>query len=718
MRGLSVLAALAALVVAPVASAKPTSPRQVEVVVGFEDAASAAKRAKALAEAGARVDERLPKLDAAVVTVPAAGVAAALAELRADPAVRYAGREQYRRGLLTPNDPGYTASSWPYLQAALPNAWDLTTGQTSVVIAVLDSGIDYAHPDNPPLAPGYDFVNKDSNPADDNGHGTAVTGALAAKLDNGVAAAGVCPGCTVMPVKVLNNVAAGSDADIASGITWAVDNGARVINLSLGGTGFTSVLQDAVNYALTRNVLLVAAGGNDGTSAKMYPASFEGVLGVAATTSTNTLESFSNRGQHLDLAAAGCLRTTLMGGGLGESCGTSIASPIVAGVAGLLLSRTPTLNRVQLESSLTGSANGSFGLDVKHGLLDGYKALVVGAALPPVPVNTALPQISGTLELGETLSATRGTWTNNPTAYAYTWERCNVSGAACAPITGATGAGYQVTGPDVGGKLRVTVKATNSGGDTSATSALTALVGGTAPLPGSKVDVYTTISASTTAPTAGSTVVYRVVVAARPTSAMASKVTLTLTMPTGLSHVESKASRGSGCTVAGQTVTCDLGHFVPSAEAEVLVTAKVGSAGMVTVLASATASPDDGNPADNMVTQTVTVPGPAAPAPSAGPNQALPSVTIAGEARVGATLTADPGSGWAGRGPHTFGYQWMACATVKGKLRCSALAGQTAGTLAITRSLVGKRLQVLVVALASDSVGELRESGLTDAVRR
>jgi hypothetical protein len=92
-------------------------------------------------------------------------------------------------------------------------------------------------------------------------------------------------------------------------------------------------------------------------------------------------------------------------------------------------------------------------------------------------------------------------------------------------------------------------------------------------------------------------------------------------------------------------------------------------------------------------------------------------VAISGEAKVGATLTADPGSGWAGRAPHVFGYQWVACATVKGKLRCAGLAGQTNSTLVVTRSHVGKRLHVVVVALAADGIGELRESALTDPVR-
>lgn len=619
--------------------------------------------------------------------------------------------------MLTPNDPGYSAVTWPYLQAALPNAWDLTTGQTSVVVAVLDTGIDYAHTDLPALTAGYDFVNNDSNPADDQGHGTSVTGAFGAKINNGVAAAGVCPGCTVMPVKVLNSAGIGADANIASGIVWAADKGARVINLSLGGTGYTAVLQDAVTYAISRGVVIIAAAGNDGLTTKLYPASFDGVIGVAATQSNNTLDTFSTRGQHLELAAPGCLQTTLMGGGLGEVCGTSIASPIVAGVVGLMLSRNPALNRVQVEGVLTGTASGSSVLDVKFGLLDAYKAVNLAGSMPAVPVNTALPAISGTLNEGETLTAATGSWANSPTSFAYAWERCNAAGVTCAKIAGATSSTYQLLGADVGSKLRVIVTATNAGGNTSATSALTGLVTGNVPLPGSNVDLYATISSSTSAPAVGSDVVYRIAVGTRPSTAAASRVKLAFTMPTGLTYVEAKPSRGT-CTTAGQTVTCDLGYFSPPAQAEVSVTAKVGMAGMQTVVAEVTPTPEDAKPGDNMITQSVTVPGPPSPAPSSGQNEALPTVAVTGEAKVGATLSAGAGTGWKGRGPHAFGYQWEACSTVKGKLRCTSLAGETEGTLLVTQAHLGKQLRVIVIGLASDGIGELHESGLTGAVQR
>jgi hypothetical protein len=206
------------------------------------------------------------------------------------------------------------------------------------------------------------------------------------------------------------------------------------------------------------------------------------------------------------------------------------------------------------------------------------------------------------------------------------------------------------------------------------------------------------------------------VVGTRPSTAAASKVKLAFTMPTGLTYVEAKPSRGT-CTTAGQTVTCELGYFSPPSDAEVSVTATVGMPGMQTVVAEVTPTPEDAKPNDNMITESVTVPGPLSPTSSGGQNDALPTVAVTGEAKVGATLAANAGSGWKGRGPHVFSYQWEACSTVKGKLRCTSLAGQTEATLVVTRAHLGKQLRVIVIGLASDGIGELRESGLSVAVQ-
>jgi uncharacterized repeat protein (TIGR01451 family) len=734
LRVLTAVAALAALAVTPFAAARvDMGSEPVELVVGFENAATAKERTEALAAAGVRIVDKLPKLDAVVVSAPDAQAAAALAELRADGDIEYAARETYRTPALVPNDPGYATSTWPYLQTALPNAWDLTTGNASVVVAVLDSGVDAAHPDLPTMAAGYDFVNGDADPADDLGHGTQVTGALAAQLGNGIDAVGACPACTVMPIKVISGVdGLASDTNIVKGIIWATDQGADVINMSLGGPDLTDLLMNGVAYARSRGVVLIASAGNDGTSDLNYPAALEGVISVAAVDEHDWLYPFSNRGASVDLAAPGCLQTTFMGGGVTEGCGTSIAAPLVSGVAGLILSHNTLLNATQVAEVLLSSAKDEPGLDVEHGILDAYVALLRAAATPPPPANTALPQVSGTLEPGQALSATTGSWSSDAISYSYVWERCNASTVVCGPVDGATASTYTLSGDDVGFTLRVVVTATNGGGaQTSAASTKTAVIGGAA-TPSAGTDVFVSLTSSTTSPDINSNVSYTLVVGARPGSAPATKVTALVTLPSGLRYVSSTASKGTGCTVKGQRVTCELGGLAHPTQAEVVVSAAARMSGKLTVHGSASTTPVDANENDNVATKTVSVVGPETPTspkrpgpnPPAGDDQDESSVvkvvpvSIGGSARVGKRLAARPGSGWAGKAPHRFRYQWQSCATVKGKLRCGSLKGKTGRTIVVSRAYVGKRLRVLTTGVSADGKTQRRTSRTTGAVRR
>jgi subtilisin family serine protease len=722
------LVALAALAVTPFAAARvePGS-TPVSIVVGFEDDTSRAERLEALADAGVRIEDSLPKVNAVVVSAPHAEAAAALAELRGDADVAYAARETTYRPALVPNDPGYTTSSWPYLQTALPNAWDLTTGTSSVIVAVLDSGVDATHPDLPAMGAGYDVVNDDAVPADDLGHGTQVTGALAARLGNGLDGVGACPGCTVMPVKVISGVTGiATDADIVDGIVWATDHGADVINMSLGGPDLSELMTNGVAYARSRGVVVIASAGNDGTSDLNYPAAIEGVVSVAGVDSHDWLYTWSNRGASVDVAAPGCLQTTLLGGGSIEGCGTSIAAPLVSGIAGLVLSRNSLLNAEQVTSILTSSARDEPGLDVEHGIVDANVALHVAGATPPPPANTALPQVSGTLEPGQTLTSTTGSWSSDAISYSYAWERCNASTVVCARVQGATASTYTLSGADVGLMLRSVVTATNGGGArTSAASAKTAVVGGTAPATGS-TDVFVSLTSSTATPALNSNVTYTLVVGLQPGSAPATKATAVVTLPSGVVHVSSSASRGTGCTAKGQKVTCELGGLAHPQQAEVVVSATVRMSGKLTVHGSATTTPTDVREDDNVASKTVTVAGsetsaPPAPNPSAGDDgdeAKIVPVSIGGTARVGKRLTVRPGSGWAGEGPHRFRYQWQSCAPVNGKLRCGSLKGKTARILVVTRSYVGKRMRVLTTGIAADGTTQRRSSRTTTAVRR
>ena len=167
-----------------------------------------------------------------------------------------------------------------------------------------------ARPSGRAAFPGYDFVNEDADPSDDNGHGTGIAGIVAARAGNGLGGAGFCPRCSVMPVKVVSAAGWASDVDVAPGITWAVDHGANVINMSFGGT-YSSTIASAIDYATARGVLVVAAAGNNGNSSSFYPAADAGVLSVAGTQSDDSLYPWSNYGPWVSVAAPGCDLTTI-----------------------------------------------------------------------------------------------------------------------------------------------------------------------------------------------------------------------------------------------------------------------------------------------------------------------------------------------------------------------------------------------------------------------
>ena len=182
-----------------------------------------------------------------------------------------------------PNDPLWR-DSWSLTKVRAPGAWRVTKGAADVVIAVLDTGIDRSHPDlQGAFVEGWDTVNEDADANDDHGHGTLVAGVIAARSHNGIGGVGACSQCSLMPVKVIGANGAGSTADIAEGIVWAADHGARVINMSFVLTGSDDNVAAAIAYAQARGALVVAAAGNVGTADVTYPAAYPGVVGVTGT---------------------------------------------------------------------------------------------------------------------------------------------------------------------------------------------------------------------------------------------------------------------------------------------------------------------------------------------------------------------------------------------------------------------------------------------------
>lgn len=312
-----------------------------------------------------------------------------MAKLRESPMVRSVEPNSIVYAARVPNDPYYVSSQRSWLQAMnLPAAWEKATGSRGVTIAVVDTGIRYGHRDLPSrweLAPGWDFVDRSlekpegdddpfdpgAPPEDENrykvaSHGTHVSGTIGALTNNGIGVAGVNWAVSLMPIRVLDEYGNGYVSDVASGIIWAVDNGADVINLSLGSYVASDTLKSSVQYAYRRGVTVVAASGNEYYSNQIaYPAAYDEVIAVGASykpESPSTVADFSNGGDGLDLIAPGVgvwstnynSRTKVLGYEFAD--GTSMACPHVAGVVGLMLARNPSLSPSQVRSILRETA--------------------------------------------------------------------------------------------------------------------------------------------------------------------------------------------------------------------------------------------------------------------------------------------------------------------------------------------------------------------------
>jgi serine protease len=328
-----------------------------------------------------------------VVDTPPGAAATAAAALAGTPGVREVAPNLVRRAFAAPNDPYWPLQEQYLGPLRVERAWERAGQGTGVTVAVLDTGVDLDHPDLiARLVLGYDVVNGDPLPDDDNGHGTLVAGIVAATPDNGRGIAGVAGAASIMPVKVLDSGGNGDDATIASGITWAVDNGADIVNLSLGGPGASQVLEEAVAYANAADVLVVAAAGNTGDGTPQVPAAIPAVVAVGATGDAQDAARFSTRGWWVDVAAPGIAIVTTRWGLLESysdgATGTSFATPIVSGVAALVRSHQPGLTQAQVARRLRATARdrGPHGIDTYFGfgVIDALGA-VNGPRAAPAP---------------------------------------------------------------------------------------------------------------------------------------------------------------------------------------------------------------------------------------------------------------------------------------------------------------------------------------------
>lgn len=435
------------------ANSSPAGPVQTPfrpgtVLVGARPGESLAGEARWLADHGLQVKSDLTPLPVVSVNVPTGQEIATVESLRRTGQVAFAELDYraHATDVITPNDPGWS-NQWGPVRIQAPAAWNIVTG-TQVTIAVVDSGLQLSHEDlvsqvwtNPGEIPGngldddgngkiddihgwhiYHYWNgstfdpaEDADIRDDYGHGTHVSGIAAARTNNGAGIAGIAWGARIMPVKVLDQYGNGWYSDIAAGILYATDNGAHIVNLSLGGASSSETLCAAVEYAYSKGAVLVAAAGNTGGTV-FYPAACTHVLAVAATDSNDQRASFSNYGPQVDLAAPGvdifstwCHPDTTSGLCLGNyyfsRSGTSMAAPHVSGVAALIRSLGPELSASQVVSRLLETSDdvSSPGPDIftGWGRINAYRAIADLEPLPDLWASLTGPQL---IRIGEPFS--------------------------------------------------------------------------------------------------------------------------------------------------------------------------------------------------------------------------------------------------------------------------------------------------------------------------
>jgi subtilisin family serine protease len=358
------------------------------LIVGFRSPSDRTAANRFLLAHRASLRRELPALAAAVVDVPEETSEAVLASLRQTGAFEFVERDYYAHTASDPDDPSYVAQ-WHLPRIGSPLAWSLSTGSPAVTIAVIDSGVFGHHPDlAAKLVPGWNFVKENADTSDVLGHGTAVAGAVAAATNNGIGVAGVNWAARIMPLVVADDSDFAAYSDIAAAIQYAVDRGVRVINVSIGGSNPSAALQKAIDYAWSRGALIFAAAMNQAVSTPYYPAACPHVIAVSATDSNDRLASFSNYGSWITLSAPGTgILTTANGGGYSYWNGTSFASPIVAGVAALVLSVNPELTNQQVLDILERAADRPAGAGSAPddyygwGRVNAYRAVL--AAAPP-----------------------------------------------------------------------------------------------------------------------------------------------------------------------------------------------------------------------------------------------------------------------------------------------------------------------------------------------
>ncbi len=321
-----------------------------------------------------------------IVDLPSnASEKAVAARLAHHPALKFAELDQIVAPELVPNDP-YYGSSWHLPKIGASLAWDSSQG-AGVTIAILDSGVDSAHPDlATELVPGWNFYDNNSNTSDVYGHGTKVAGAAAAAANNSLGVASVAVQSKIMPIRVTNLSGSGYWSMIAQGLVHAADHGARVANISFLGVSNSATIRNAAQYMKDKGGLVIVSGGNTGLQ-ENYAAT-TAMIPVSATDGYDRRTSWSSYGNFIALAAPGAgIWSTTRGGGYGSVSGTSFSSPVTAGVVALMMAAKPSLPNTEVENYLYSTAVdlGAVGRDPYFGYGRVNAASAVQAAAAAMP---------------------------------------------------------------------------------------------------------------------------------------------------------------------------------------------------------------------------------------------------------------------------------------------------------------------------------------------
>jgi thermitase len=333
----------------------------------------------------------IDSMDYVRIRIPAAlSVTKAVEVLDTHNCTDYAEPNYFYKICLTPNDQAYTTRQYYHRNMNSEQAWAVTTGSSDVTIAIVDTGVDGTHPEfSGRMVGGYDFIRNislsGSENSDFHGHGTHVAGIAAATGNNNIGIAGMDWQAKVMPVRVLDSSGAGSMTNIVLGIQFAITNEAKVINLSLGGAGYSQALKDVIVSAREAGVIVVSAMGNDYIKSLIYPAGFPEVIAVGSTDPKDRISDFSTRGEWISVTAPGSeIYSTFTGGTFRTINGTSMSTAQVTGLASLILSINPAITPSQVRTQLEDTADdsGIAGFDPVYGFGRINAANALGAVLP------------------------------------------------------------------------------------------------------------------------------------------------------------------------------------------------------------------------------------------------------------------------------------------------------------------------------------------------